>query len=162
MPAWLTDLVILAPWLAALGLAGWVGVKVWPTIRKLMHFVDDVAGEGERPGQPARAGLMERIAAIEAKQTHVEQFVEDTEAHRAETARTLAEIRKDTATSRHQLVPNGGGSVIDQVVKLHQKVDRAIAWQKKHEKKSDAVVTVVGDAVARITALEQDAHPPRP
>ena len=39
--------------------------KVWPLLRKLGDFLDDVAGEPARPGVPARAGLMERVQRIE-------------------------------------------------------------------------------------------------
>jgi len=39
--------------------------KVWPLLRKLGDFLDDVAGEPARPGVAARAGLMERVQRIE-------------------------------------------------------------------------------------------------
>lgn len=42
-----------------------ITVKVWPFVRKLNHFVDDVAGEPARRGVPARPGLMERMATVE-------------------------------------------------------------------------------------------------
>lgn len=42
-----------------------VVVKIWPLLRKLGHFLDDVAGEPARPGVEARPGLMERLARIE-------------------------------------------------------------------------------------------------
>lgn len=44
-----------------------VGVirKLWPVVKKLADFLDDVAGEPARPGVPARAGLMERVQRIE-------------------------------------------------------------------------------------------------
>ena len=45
--------------------ATWIGVKVWPFVRKLNHFVDDVAGEPPRRGVPARPGLMERMSTVE-------------------------------------------------------------------------------------------------
>lgn len=38
---------------------------VWPTLRKLGHLVDDLAGEPARPGVEARPGVMERLAQIE-------------------------------------------------------------------------------------------------
>lgn len=59
--AWLP----VAPWLAALALVVLVVVKIWPLLRKLGHFLDDVAGEPARPGVAARPGLMERLARIE-------------------------------------------------------------------------------------------------
>jgi hypothetical protein len=166
MPAWLTDLVILAPWLAALGLAVWVGWRVWPTVRKLMHFVDDVAGEPARPGQPARPGLMERIATVE---TRLNEYGSATRAQREHVNEALAELR-------HEVMPNDGSSMRDAVVRtetlaraVNEKVDvldekvivltqvteKQGIWQDKHERKSDAVV-------ARVDALEQKALPPRP
>lgn len=156
MPDWVSDLIAQDPAGVALVVGVLIGVVVvatvvlrmlWRPVRRLMHFIDDVAGEEERPGQDARPGLMERIAAIEDKQTHVERFVAATEAHREETGRTLDKILDDVAASRHQLGPNGGRSVLDRVDALHSKVDAALAWQKKHEKKSD-------EAIRRIDALE--------
>ena len=55
----------LAMW--GVGIVVVVGLikKVWPLLRKLGDFLDDVAGEPARPGVPARAGLMERVQRIE-------------------------------------------------------------------------------------------------
>lgn len=61
LQAWLP----VAPWLAAIAVVVLVVVKIWPLLRKLGHFLDDVAGEPARPGVPARPGLMERLARIE-------------------------------------------------------------------------------------------------
>lgn len=64
MPEWLPYLIatVIA---ILLGAAGWLVKVAWPFVRKLNHFVDDVAGEVARPGTPARPGLMERVALIE-------------------------------------------------------------------------------------------------
>ncbi len=157
MPAWLTDLVILAPWLAALGLAVWVVWKVYPTVRKLGHFVDDVAGEPARAGQPARPGLMERIATVEGQNA---EFAAGTAAHREHLSERLDRMQAGIDTVTHELFPNGGDSVRDQIdetrrqgARTEKKVDQAIAWQKKHEKKSDAIVDRVKD-------LEEKGHTP--
>ena len=40
-------------------------VKGWKVIKRLNHFLDDVMGEEERPGVPARPGLMERVMRVE-------------------------------------------------------------------------------------------------
>lgn len=127
MPAWLSELIPVAPWLAALGLVMWALVRAWPHVRKAMHFVDDVVGEPERPGHPPRAGLMEMVAKLQHEVmpntgTSLRDGVDRTEEHIAILTEQLADLTKT--------------------------VDQAIAWQKKHEKKSDAVV-------ARVTALEQ-------
>lgn len=65
IPQWVTDLIVLAPWFVAIAVVLIAAVKLWPYGRKLMHFIDDVAGEPARPGIPARPGLMERVARIE-------------------------------------------------------------------------------------------------
>lgn len=52
-------------WAAAVALAWGVVRKLWPVVKKLADFLDDVAGEPARPGVPARAGLMERVQRIE-------------------------------------------------------------------------------------------------
>ena len=52
-------------WGGAIALLAGVIKKVWPLLKKLSDFLDDVAGEPARPGVPARAGLMERVQRIE-------------------------------------------------------------------------------------------------
>lgn len=64
MPEWLPYLIITVI-VILVGLAVWLGKVAWPFVRKLNHFVDDVAGEPARSGVPARPGLMERVALIE-------------------------------------------------------------------------------------------------
>lgn len=64
MPEWLPYLVTTVIGLF-IGLVVWLVVKVWPFIRKVSHFVDDVAGAPARPGVDKRLGLMERVALIE-------------------------------------------------------------------------------------------------
>lgn len=39
--------------------------KLWPLLKRLSDFLDDVGGEPARPGVPARPGLMERVQRIE-------------------------------------------------------------------------------------------------
>lgn len=59
----------LVKWLVAIGLfvsvMVWIKKYVWPIIRKTLQFLEDWNGESERPGVPARKGLMERLASIE-------------------------------------------------------------------------------------------------
>lgn len=52
-------------WGTAIALVWGVIRKLWPVVKKLADFLDDVAGEPARPGVPARAGLMERVQRIE-------------------------------------------------------------------------------------------------
>ncbi|MFF3029156.1 hypothetical protein [Microbacterium sp. NPDC057944] len=52
-------------WGAAAALVWGVVRKVWPLLKKLADFLDDVMGEEARPGVPARLGLMERVMRVE-------------------------------------------------------------------------------------------------
>lgn len=109
MPAWVTDLIPLAPWLAAIAVLIWVGFKVFPWLRKLMHFIDDVTGEPARPGVVARPGLMERFATVEVKQD--EQGI------------ALATQGAALAVVQHEVTTNHGSSLKDAVKKLEKKFD---------------------------------------
>lgn len=64
MPEWLPYLVAAAIGLI-FGAVVWLVKVAWPFLQKISHFVDDVAGEPDRPGVPGRPGLMERVAHIE-------------------------------------------------------------------------------------------------
>lgn len=115
MPTWITDLIPLAPWLVVLLVVGWLGFRIFPWMRKIMHFIDDVAGEPERPGVPARPGLMERVTTIESSLEQV----------------------------RHEVTTNHGSSLKDAVKDIQSAVGDLADWQTKHEKKSDATVARV-------------------
>lgn len=52
-------------WGIGLTVVGGLLRKLWPLLKKLSDFLDDVAGEPARPGVPARPGLMERVQSIE-------------------------------------------------------------------------------------------------
>lgn len=119
MPVWITDLIPLVPWLAVVALLIWAGVKVFPWLRKIMHFIDDVSGEPARAGVPARPGLMERLTVVEEKQ--------DAQ------ATALGVIK-------HEVTTNHGSSLKDAVKSIDVAVADLASWQEKHEKKSDAIV----------------------
>ena len=89
----------MAPWLVAILLlvlaVAWVARKVAPAALKIGHLVDDLVGEPERPGVPARPGLMERMEAVESK----------------------AEI------IRHEMFPNSGKSLRDKLDQTSDVVD---------------------------------------
>lgn len=96
-------LLDLVTWLTVAG-GIFVSLKwVIPLGRKVSHFIDDVAGEPERPGVPARPGLMERVTSIEQTQTKHGQTID---------------------TVRHELFPNSGKSMRDQTNRMEQKLDR--------------------------------------
>ena len=109
MPSWVTDLIPIAPWLAAAAVLVWVGVKIFPFLRKITHFIDDVAGEPARPGVDARPGLMERLSVVEEKQD--EQSV------------SLAKQSAALAVVQHEVTTNHGSSLKDAVKKLERKFD---------------------------------------
>lgn len=138
MPAWITDLIALAPWLAALALLAWAGVKVFPWLRKLMHFIDDVAGEPARSGVPARPGLMERMTGFELKQD--------------EQAAALEVVRHEVTTNHGSSLKDAVRVLDGRVANVQATLDGQAQWQKRHEEKSDA-------AVARIHALEMKEKP---
>ena len=83
--------------LAAVGTIAWRGLRgVLHLGRRVNDFMDDWAGEEERPGVPARPGVMERVSAIEARLQRVE----------------------------HELYPNSGGSLRDAVDLANERLAR--------------------------------------
>lgn len=50
-------------------------VKLWPIVRKLSRFLDDVTGEEARPGFERRPGLMERVGTLERELAEVQQHI---------------------------------------------------------------------------------------
>lgn len=69
MPAWISDVIAVAPWLGAFLVFGFFGIKgyklVAPTLRRFRDFLDDWGGEDARPGVPERLGVMARLDRIE-------------------------------------------------------------------------------------------------
>lgn len=98
-PDELTEWIRVAPWLvgilAVTIAAVWVVRKFGPAARKQGHLIDDLVGEPERPGVPARPGLMERMKAVESK----------------------------TEIIRHEMFPNSGKSLRDKLDQTSDVVD---------------------------------------
>lgn len=117
MPAWIIDLIPLTPWLAAIAALVWVGFKVFPFLRKINHFIDDVAGEPARPGVDARPGLMERLSVVEEKQD--EQSI------------SLAKQSAALAVVQHEVTTNHGSSLKDAVKKLERKFDEHLEMKNE-------------------------------
>lgn len=109
----------MAVTLAALAAVATVIRKVWPVLSKLKDIIDDIAGEPARKGVPARPGLMERMASVEAKVTSADYH------------------------SR----PNGGSSAYDALMRevrgLHDKVDSHITLSNAERAALRADVDVV-------------------
>lgn len=96
LPAWVPDVSVqeIVGASIALVLVATVVRKLWPGARRIMHLVDDLAGESARPGVAARPGLMERMAAVEGSQQDMSEKVD---------------------TIHHEVLPNSGTSLRDEV-----------------------------------------------
>lgn len=97
MPDFLADVTLAdaARWAAAAAALVVVVRKVWPWLSRLKDFLDDLMGEPERPGVPARPGVMTRLAQHEVD---------------------IAEIRVAAQQAAHHSQPNGGSSAYDQLI----------------------------------------------
>lgn len=84
---------------AALGVLGTAVAKVWPVVRRLARFLDDVHGEPARPGQPARPGWGERLTRIEDGQDDTRRRLE-----RVESGQMAALVRLDRVESTTERV----------------------------------------------------------
>ncbi|MBP2331230.1 hypothetical protein JOF56_011615 [Kibdelosporangium banguiense] len=108
MPTWFTNLTIGQILLFVGGLVLVVGLfaKVWKAIRPVWrgtgNFLEDWNGEPERPGVPAKPGVMERLRAIEQKVDGID----------------------------HELHPNSGQSLRDQVDSIRTELREHIAQQQ--------------------------------
>lgn len=105
-----------AEWVAALtaltvavfGCLAWVLRWAWRIARRIVHFLDDYAGQPERDGMPARPGLMARLGSVEEL---VAKVVAETTPNGggsmrdevARTARDVAEIKTEQAAVRSRL-----------------------------------------------------------
>jgi hypothetical protein len=111
--------ITLADVLTWAGVAGAIFAAfkwVIPFARKVSHFIDDVAGEPERPGVPARPGLMERVTTIETTQEEQSVVLAAVERKQAEHSDTLA-------TVSHEVTTNHGSSLKDSTKRLEGRVD---------------------------------------
>lgn len=91
-PAWLTALVALIA--AVCGGIAWALRWAWRFLRRIIHFLDDYAGQPARDGMPARPGFMARLGSVE-------QLI---------------------ATVVAETTPNGGGSMRDEVARTARDV----------------------------------------
>jgi hypothetical protein len=90
-------------WGGALSLLVGIGTAIWRVVRAVSHltgrtgqFLDDWYGEGERPGVPARPGVMERLSNVE---------------------RYLRSVQ-------HEVRPNSGASLRDAVDRANERLER--------------------------------------
>ncbi|WP_439082045.1 hypothetical protein [Streptomyces sp. WL006] len=90
-------------WGGAVSVVATLGTVAWRAARgairlgrRVDHFMDDWTGEEERPGVPARPGVIERVSGIEERLSRVE----------------------------HELYPNSGGSLRDAVDLANERLAR--------------------------------------
>lgn len=98
------------------------------TIRRLVHLVDDLAGEEARPGVPARPGLMDRLDNVErgvrAAQETAEVAVQQTTGFRFEMA-AVVEQQAVVAQTLAELRPNGGRPMFERLDQIERLAARA-------------------------------------
>lgn len=109
-PEWVAALVALV--VAVCAGIGWALRWTWRILRRVIHFLDDFAGQPERDGLPARPGLMARMASVEDGLAHV--VAETSPNHGTsirdmviKTASDVAEIKAEQAAVRAQLERTG-------------------------------------------------------
>lgn len=91
MASWVAWVLAAAALLTALGVFWKAGKAVLGWARQVADFFDDWRGQPARPGVPARAGVMQRLADFDSRLANVE----------------------------HELNPNGGRSLHDKVDRIH-------------------------------------------
>ncbi|HEY2086384.1 MAG TPA: hypothetical protein VGH54_10230 [Mycobacterium sp.] len=125
----------------------WAVRKGWKAFKRLVLFLDDYEGTPARPGVDARPGVMERLKSIEANQKTLSDDRVDVKnalgAAESESARTREEVKaalvaqekrtaailadldvrlggveEQVAVVHHEVQPNGGSSIKDQINRL--------------------------------------------
>jgi hypothetical protein len=122
--SWLTDLNLGQIIVAVGSVVTVVGLcaKAWKTIRPvwrgIREFLEDWRGEPARPeaGVPERPGVLKRLSTIETDG--------------ADTAKKLDETAKKLDAIDHELHPNSGKSLRDQVDNITRTLDEHIAQQQ--------------------------------
>ena len=77
-----TDII---QWLVILGILVTVAIRinklVYPVWHKLEQMANDFAGEPERPGVPAKPGIMERISKLEQLVQELSDKIDESSKH---------------------------------------------------------------------------------
>lgn len=85
---------------------------VLPFIRKVVHVIDDMMGEAEREGVPARPGMLVRMSRVESTSSEALTLARNTAAQQADITHALQE-----------LYSNNGSSLRDAVERIETKLD---------------------------------------
>lgn len=96
-------------------------VKAWPTIRRTVETIESLS--------------------------HLPEWMRSTDKWMAGTDGRLDRMTGTLGDVKHEVLPNNGGSLRDEVDRQSTKLDAVVEWQEKHEAKSDLVV-------ARVDKLE--------
>ena len=77
-----TDII---QWLVILGILVTVAIRInkliYPVRHKLEQMANDFAGEPERPGVPAKPGIMERISKLEQLVEELSDKIDESNKH---------------------------------------------------------------------------------
>lgn len=99
--------VIVFFFLPLFGLGGPLGAAaIWKIMRNTRQMAEDWRGEPARPGVAARPGVMERLLSLDTGQSELrsEQVI----------------IREQLEVVHHEVRPNGGASIKDQLTRLDE------------------------------------------
>ncbi|MCM3577454.1 DUF2746 domain-containing protein [Micrococcus luteus] len=107
---------------AALGALGTAVAKVWPVVRRLARFLDDVHGEPARQGQPARPGWGERLTRIEDGQDDTRRRLERVESGQIATLARVVRVESTTERVRAQTENSHSTNLRDDLDKIDAKV----------------------------------------
>jgi len=120
----LTDVLTLesAAIVATLGALGAAVAKVWPVVRRLARFLDDVHGEPARPGQLARPGWGERLTRIEDGQDDTRRRLERVESGQIATLARVVRLESTTERVRAQTENSHTTNLRDDLDKIEAKV----------------------------------------
>jgi hypothetical protein len=92
---------------------GGLGWKFFRAIGQFVHMIDDMAGTRARNGVPARPGIMERLANMEASQSQLQV----TQNAHTEQLNAMAKVNEDQSrvlnAVSHEVHFNNGSSVKD-------------------------------------------------
>lgn len=92
--------------------------RLWRFFRRFDEFADDWQGEPGRPGVPARPGVMARLDAIEERQMSASSRMD-----------VLEDVAKKVDKVHHEVTPNGGNSMKDQL----NRVDTTVTGHQQPE-----------------------------